>query len=1119
MNVRRKMLLIVTVSISLTAVPGTLLIYGYAKQQIVQRESEMIAHAMDRLVSPVVRRFDAAGVKLPALDRLLQKELSKPDSGGDLAAFQRSMARDEHGVWRNRKPPYNGTLEAGIFLPPNKHESNEQKVRHWRIKKVLDTFGAAANRKLENTWYLSPDRSEIIYDTAFPDFTIGMAFDNDYTATPWVTYTSPALNPERKLRFTPPLYDPVAKSWMVSAIYPLYLGDEWLGTLGEDMQLSNVMGSLFESSQLYDGTQHFLVDADGRFVLAGAWQQQLEKAQDKFSPNFSAEPELQALFASTLTATPQIFSRDLKLGGRNYIAVGMLLNPLEWRYFQLVPVDQVMATTKNFFEALVAMILLVLVVSGVAIEIGVSRSIVRRLQLLTDAMLQYGKSGYKEDAVLLSGKDEIAFAAQAFGEMTNDIDRSIKERLAAESALRVSEERWKFALEGAGDGVWDWAVQSGEALFSKRWKEMIGYREEEFPDRADVWVEHLHPDDKARVVGSVQDYFAGKIVLYDIEFRLRCKDGSYKWILARGMVVERDAAGKPLRMIGTHTDISARKQSEEDLKLAAMVYQVSSEGMLITDENNRIIAVNPAFTVTTGYEANEVIGHTPSILKSGQQSESFYRSLWRALERDGFWQGEIWNKRKNGDVYAEHLTINSIYAEDGSVHRRVALFSDITEKKRSEEIIWRQANFDVLTGLPNRRMFLDRLDMEIKKAHREQRSMALLFIDLDRFKEINDTLGHHVGDELLVQAANRLRECVRETDTVARLGGDEFTVVLSQLHGTEDVERLTQEVIEKLAEPYRLAGEVAHVSASVGVTLYPTDANNLEQLLRNADQAMYVAKEQGRNRFSFFTPALQEIAQLRLRLIGELKQAMESEQFRVYFQPIVELSSGKIFKAEALLRWQHPQRGLVSPMTFIPLAEEIGLINPLGEWVFRESTQQVKRWRELTNNPAFQVSVNVSPVQFHSKNDTVRLMIEHLRNIGLAGSGVAIEITEGLLLNRDDMTAKQLLQFRDAGVQVSIDDFGTGYSALSYLKKFDIDYLKIDQSFVRNMVADPADFALCEAIVIMAHKLGLKVIAEGVETVAQRDLLQQIGCDFGQGYLFAKPMPSEEFDAYCRSSR
>ncbi len=559
-----------------------------------------------------------------------------------------------------------------------------------------------------------------------------------------------------------------------------------------------------------------------------------------------------------------------------------------------------------------------------------------------------------------------------------------------------------------------------------------------------------------------------------------------------------------------------RKRIEEELQLASMVYRNTSEAMMVTDEHNRIIAINPAFTQITGYSLNEVSGKDPKILSSGRQDVDFYRVMWSEILNTGLWQGEIWNRKKNGEIYPEWLTINTIFNQDGSIYRHVALFSDITDKVRTDELIWRQANFDLLTGLPNRRMFYDRLEQEIKKAHRAGLLLALLFIDLDRFKEINDTLGHQTGDILLVEAAGRIVSCVRESDTVARLGGDEFTVILSELSEGNHAEKIAQNIIAKLVEPFVLGNEMAYVSASIGITFYPTDALDVEHLLRNADQAMYVAKNAGRNRFSYFTRSLQEKAQSRLRLLNDLRAALGADQFMLYFQPIVELATGRIVKAEALLRWTHPERGLVSPMDFIPLAEETGLIHDIGDWVFREAARWAKRWIAFGNG-SFQVSVNESPSQFQSENRDIDAWLGCLKEFGLSGQNVVIEITEGLLLNADSHVTDKLIHFRDAGIQVAIDDFGTGYSALSYLKKFDIDYLKIDQTFVRDLATDPSDMALSEAIVMMAHKLDLKVIAEGVETDEQKALLVQAGCDYAQGYLFSKPLPPAEFEALLKA--
>ena len=474
--------------------------------------------------------------------------------------------------------------------------------------------------------------------------------------------------------------------------------------------------------------------------------------------------------------------------------------------------------------------------------------------------------------------------------------------------------------------------------------------------------------------------------------------------------------------------------------------------------------------------------------------------------------------RPDGSVVWIAMSVAAIETESQAHPHHLCMIEDVTEKKKSEALIWQQANFDTLTQLPNRRMFHDRLELDIAKCKREGLRTAILFIDLDHFKEVNDTLGHHQGDVLLVEASERIRSCVRATDTVARLGGDEFTVILSGLDDPKLGDLIAQKILDVLRAPFDLGQEQAFVSASIGITLYPDDAGDVDNLLKHADQAMYAAKGAGRNRFSYFTPALQVAALNRMRLTNDLRGAVKGSQLRVYFQPIVHLRTGRIHKAEALVRWQHPQRGLVSPVEFIPLAEASGLIVELGEWMFRESAQWARRWRD-EHHPEFQVSLNQSPLEFQREGQGYERWFEHLEKIGLEGAALVVEITEGLLLDANRDVTDKLLQLRDAGIQVALDDFGTGYSSLSYLKKFDIDYLKIDRSFTRNLAPQSSDMALSEAIIVMAHKLGLRVVAEGVETEQQRALLLAAGCDYGQGYLFARPVPADEFDAILRAQR
>jgi diguanylate cyclase (GGDEF)-like protein/PAS domain S-box-containing protein len=558
-------------------------------------------------------------------------------------------------------------------------------------------------------------------------------------------------------------------------------------------------------------------------------------------------------------------------------------------------------------------------------------------------------------------------------------------------------------------------------------------------------------------------------------------------------------------------DVTARKQAEESLRLSALVYQNSSEAMTVTDGKGKVITVNPAFTEITGYSAAEVIGRNIAILDSTREDAAVTQAKWDAIRSTGRWQGEIWTRRKNGEHFLRRLSVDTIFNSDGTVHSRVGLFSDITRNREADELIWRQANFDALTGLPNRNMFKDHLERLIKSADRRGERFGLLFLDLDYFKEVNDTLGHGMGDQLLLLAAQRLRSCTGEPDTVARLGGDEFTAIVAEtLHGGE-VEKAVHAMLHELAEPFQLGTEQVYISASIGITYYPADGTDSDELLKNADQAMYAAKAQGRNRYSYFTASMQEAAQSRKRLVSDLRMAISGNQFRVFYQPIVELATGAIHKAEALVRWEHPARGLISPAEFIPVAEQTGMIADIGEWMFRCAARQAAVWR-AAYHPAFQISVNVSPMQFQNEGIDQAGWLGNLRELQLSGQSVVVEITEGLLMDARPEITGQLLTFRDYGVQVAIDDFGTGYSSLSYLKKFDIDYIKIDQSFVRNLAPGSDDLALCEAIIVMAHKLGMKVVAEGVETDTQRQLLCASGCDYAQGYLFSRPVPASEFE-------
>ena len=575
-------------------------------------------------------------------------------------------------------------------------------------------------------------------------------------------------------------------------------------------------------------------------------------------------------------------------------------------------------------------------------------------------------------------------------------------------------------------------------------------------------------------------------------------------------------------------EIDLRMATENELKSAEEVLRISHQRLLLHREQTPLAVIewnanfefvywNKAAERIFGFTKEEVLGRHVSEKILPESARKAVYAIWEhLLANKGGERSTNENITKDGRVILCEWYNTPLVDQNGKVIGVASLVDDVTERKQSEEMIWRQANFDALTGLPNRNMFHDRLAQALTKSSRTGLPLALLLIDLDEFKEVNDTLGHDVGDKLLQEAAKRIMSCVRESDTVARLGGDEFMIILSELHDRNKIDDIAGNIIDRLSEACIVRNEVIHTSGSIGITIYPADAKDIDSLVKNADQAMYAAKQKGRNCFSYFTQSLQEEAQRRLRISNDLRKALPAAQFEVYFQPIMDLSSNRITKAEALIRWQHPVRGMVNPLDFIAIAENTGLIHPVGDWVVRQSAESVKRWSSLLDHD-FQVSVNISPVQFKLETKLfTKKWQKWLHEPGLNGHNIIIEITEGLLLNADDEVTDKLLWLRDSGIQVAIDDFGTGYSSLAYLKKFDIDYLKIDRSFVHNLEIDDNNIALSEAIIMMAHKLGLQVIAEGVETAHQKQMLVDAGCDYAQGFLYSRPVTAYAFEALLR---
>jgi diguanylate cyclase (GGDEF)-like protein/PAS domain S-box-containing protein len=562
--------------------------------------------------------------------------------------------------------------------------------------------------------------------------------------------------------------------------------------------------------------------------------------------------------------------------------------------------------------------------------------------------------------------------------------------------------------------------------------------------------------------------------------------------------------------------LADRKKAEEQLLIAATAFE-SQEGMMVTDAQSIVLRVNKAFTATTGYLPEEIVGKTPRLLQSGRHNAEFYRQMWESIQRTGAWQGEIWDKHKSGKLYLKWLTISAVKTAEGTVTHYIGTHYDLTERKKAEAKINTLAFYDQLTNLPNRVLLVEHLNRSMAASLRHGHHGALLFIDLDNFKTLNDTQGHEMGDLLLKQVASRLKQCVRDEDTVARQGGDEFVVLLSELGTVEQEaasasESIAEKILAALNQNYQVGHLLHHSTASIGVTLFKGNIASVDDLMKQADLAMYRAKAAGRNVVRFFDPAMEAIVKVRAELEDDLRQAIDEQQFLLHYQPQV-VGEGRVTGAEVLVRWQHPQRGMVSPAEFIPLAEETDLILPLGKWVLETACNKLAAWSTQPGMAALSIAVNVSAKQFRQR-DFVEQVLAVVKQSGANPHRLKLELTESLLVDDVEQIIEKMHRLKAKGISFSLDDFGTGYSSLSYLKRLPLDQLKIDQSFVRDVLSDPNDAAIAKTIVALGQSLGLAVIAEGVETQAQRDFLASSGCHAYQGYFFSKPLAVDSFERF-----
>jgi diguanylate cyclase (GGDEF)-like protein/PAS domain S-box-containing protein len=703
-----------------------------------------------------------------------------------------------------------------------------------------------------------------------------------------------------------------------------------------------------------------------------------------------------------------------------------------------------------------------------------------------------------------AGKNQILVIAQ-----------DITEIVQANEKIAKNEKRLREVFEVTQEGIWEWHVPSGVVEHNSQWYKILGFEEYELSDTVEAFSAQVHPDDKALVWEKIQTLFAPDTQSYYSEHRMICKNSETIWVQDRGKVAERDQFGQPLRVLGSFSDITRRKEYEQSLLLSANVFTYAREGIIITDGNGKIVEVNQAFVDITGYTNDEAVGKFPNISKSDRHPKVFYKRMWNDLLKFGYWSGEIWNRRKNGEIYPETLTISSVKDKKSKTLYYVGIFSDITAQKKHEEELLYIANYDHLTGLPNRLLLADRLNQAMLRAKRNHTNIAIAYIDLDAFKEVNDTYGHAVGDELLKTISSRMQKSLREEDTFARIGGDEFVAVLSCENLPQDKQNIFNPLLSVASEVISIDNLTFKLSASIGISFFPQETEiDADQLLRQADQAMYQAKLSGKNCFHIFDTQNDQIIRKHHQSLHEIETGLRDEEFVLYYQPKINLLSKEPIGLEALIRWQHPSKGLLSPAFFLPEIEFHSLGILVGEWVIDAALKELERLQEL--EIFIPISVNITANHFQQSNFVSRLETLLHKHSGVHPKYLEIEILETSIIKDITYIISVMEQCTKLGIRFSLDDFGTGFSSLSYLKRLPVHTIKIDQSFVRDMLSDPEDAKIIAGIMGLAQAFDREVIAEGVEDEQHVDALLKLGCTYGQGYVIARPMPSHQMHTWIK---
>lgn len=693
--------------------------------------------------------------------------------------------------------------------------------------------------------------------------------------------------------------------------------------------------------------------------------------------------------------------------------------------------------------------------------------------------------------------------------------QDLSEMVSARNALTRSETMLRMALEGGGSGVWEWDALQGKLNFSSGMSALLHYKGQDLARDFDFF-KRLHPEDEPVVRLEIQQALDQGSMLV-MTARLLCFDGMYRWFRARGQA-HKDMNGKLLRISGLLSDQTASREADERRRLATTVVDNTIEGVVVTDAHSRILSVNNSFTRLLGFTEAEMLGQTPRMFKSGRHGKDFYDAMWASMRATGHWQGEIWNRRKSGEIFPERMSLSAVKDAAGTVTHYVCMFTDISAEKARERQLEFLAHRDVLTGLPNRAQFSRLLDEAVERTRMTGSGLAVMLLNIDRFKDVNDSYGHSIGDEVLKHIAAQVQGALRSGDIIGRLAGDELCVVAEALDGEEDAIEVAERLMAAAAKPWTTPdGLSVVVSVSVGICLYPDHALTTQDLLQGAHAAVYGAKNRGSNAWCFFHEDMTQAARERLALEARLRRALELGHMRLFYQPQIDLRTGQLMGAEALVRWMDPEEGMISPARFIPVAESSGVIGPLGLWVLGEACRQGQEWR-AAGLPDLTIAVNVSLHQF-LLTDIAGETAEVLAETGFPAQQLELEITESALAEKPEEALAVLNRLRGLGLRLAIDDFGTGYSSLAHLKRFPLDLLKIDQSFIRDIPNNCDDMTISSSVIALGHAMGLKVLAEGVETREQLEFLQQKGCDYFQGYFCSRPVPAADFRQLLEKAR